>query len=635
MFTDIVGYSSLVRRNETLGLELLTQHKALLRSCLLRHSGKEIKTMGDGFLVEFASALEAVQCGLAIQSECHDSNSKVPPDRRVVVRIGIHVGDVVHSERDVYGDAVNVASRIEPLAKPGEICMTQQVYDHVRNKLDVPVEYLGKRTLKNLELPVELYTVGMPSEMISLRPAVTPSQRRIAVLPLANISPNPKDEYFADGLTEELISTVSKVGDLRVISRTSAMKYKGSKKAVGEIAHELAVGVVLEGSVRKAADKIRINLQLIDVQTDESLWSQSYDRELSDVFAIQSDVARSVADALQIHLIARDKQKIEKKPTENIEAYNLYLKGLHYRGEETGQGYKRAIRYFEEALRKDSRFALAYAGLADCHARLAEDGIVPPEEGYPHAKEFALKALELDEGIAEAHVTLGAVLDDYYFDLSSAEREFKLALNLNPNYGKVCHSYGAHLGIMGRLDEAIAEINRATELNPLGLEVNNCAAVIFNSANQLDRALETCQTMLRIDEDYFPAYQDLAEVYLQMGMFDEAIASFQKAVTISNGAATQRGRLGFAYGVSGRKAEAKKMLQELEEDSKRTYVSPIALALVHCGLGNKNEALRYLEKAYEERSGGLLSIKVRPLWTSLRPDPRFKTLLHKIGLERK
>jgi class 3 adenylate cyclase/tetratricopeptide (TPR) repeat protein len=637
MFTDMVGYTALTQKNEPLALELLEKHRASFRACLLKHDGKEVKTMGDSFLIEFASALEAVRCAFSMQQSLETLNSSLPPEERIRLRIGLHVGDVIHSKDDVYGDAVNIASRVEPLAGPGEICVTQQVYDHIRNQLESPVEHLGKVTLKNVELPVDVYRVELPTakDKAHPKPTTSISTRRIAVLPLANISPNPGDEYFADGMTEELISAVSKIQELRVISRTSAMKYKGTKRSAGEISRELNVGVLLEGSVRKAANRLRISVQLIDVMKDEQLWSQTYDRVLEDVFGIQSDIASRVAEALEVHLLAREKQNLEKRATENIAAYTLYLKGLHHRGERTEEGFRSAIRYLEEAIRKDSKFALAHAALADCYAQLAEEGALPSSEGYAKAKELAQKALTLDDTIAEAHATLGAVLEEYDWDLPGAEREFKQALGLNPNYGQVCRSYGAHLACVGRLDEAVAEIKRAQELNPIALEVNDCAAVIFNCANEYDRALQACQIMLRVDQTYFPAYQDLAEVYLQKSMFDEALDALAKASDLSNGAASVRGRLGYAYAISGKKDRSRNILHELEQDSKKRYVSPVAIALVHCGLGERDEALKWLEKACREHSGGLLSLKVRPLWASLRPDPRFKRLLKRIGLEGK
>lgn len=458
-------------------------------------------------------------------------------------------------------------------------------------------------------------------------------KHRIAVLPLVNISPSPADEYFADGMTEELISAVSRIRDIRTISRTSVMKYKGTTKSVDEIARELNVGTVLEGSVRKAGNKLRINMQLIDVQSDEPLCSESFDRDLEDVFAIQSDIANCVAETLQIHLLAREKQRIEKRATTNMEAYTLYLKGLQRRGEGTEEGYKKAIQYFEDSLKKDPKFAFAYSGIADCYENMADKGILPPEESFPRAKEYARKALEIDESLAEAHATLGAVLCDYDFDQIGAEKEYKRALSLNPNFGRVCRSYGVYLAVMGRMDEAVAEISRAQDVNPFALDVCNCAAVIFNAANQPAKSLAACERMLSINENYFPAYQDLAETYLENSRFEDAVEVLQKAVAISNGAATVKGRLAFAQARAGRPEEARKILRELEEESKKSYVSPMSFATAYCGLEEKEQALKWLERAYEERAGGITVIKVRPMWATLRSEPRFDKLVNKMGLK--
>jgi TolB-like protein/Tfp pilus assembly protein PilF len=455
---------------------------------------------------------------------------------------------------------------------------------------------------------------------------------KVAVLPLQSISPDPNDEYFADGMTEELISAVSKISDLRTISRSSAMRFKSTTRTISEIAEELQVGAVVEGSVRKAGNTVRINVQLIDVRKDEGLWSQSYDRRLEDIFAIQSDIASKVAEALQVHILAQEKERIEKKATGNMESYTLYLKGLHHRGERNEEGYRKAIRYFEEALKKDPKFAEAFAGMAECYELMGDEGYLPPKESFPKAEEFARKAIELDSSLGEAHATLGAVLQTYHYDQDAAEEEFMRALDLNPNYGRVCNSYGAYLACIGRLDQAVKEIGRAQELNPLALEVNNCAAVIFNCVNEFEKSVEACEKMLRIDEHFLPAYMGLAEAYFEKSRFKDAVDVLKKALDISNGAAPVKARLGFAYARAGQMDDAREVLRELEEISKEKYVTPIAFAIVHCGLGEKDESIEWLEKACEERAGGVLSVKVRPMWATLRGEPDFDRLLNRMGL---
>ncbi|MGO9310450.1 MAG: tetratricopeptide repeat protein, partial [Spirochaetia bacterium] len=400
------------------------------------------------------------------------------------------------------------------------------------------------------------------------------AEKRIAVLPFANISADPTDEYFADGLTEELISAVSRIRDLRTISRSSAMRFKSTDKTVTEIAAELHVGAVVEGSVRKAGNQVRISVRLVDVRSDEHLWSQDYDRQLEDIFVIQSDIARKVAQALQVHIHAQEREGIVKRATGSIESYNLYLKGLHERAKGTEAGYKNALNYFELALKEDPKFALACAGLAECYDLMGNEGYLPPKESFLRAEEFARKAIELDDSLAEAHATLGSVMRTYYYDQSAAEEEFKRALELNPNYGKVCNSYSAHLACMGRLDEAVAETARAQELNPLALEVNSCAATIYICANQFDKSVEACERMFMIDENFLPAYRNLAEVYFEKSRYEDAIEVLRKALLLSQGAAIIKAHLGFAYARSGRTEEARAVLRELEDESNRKYVAP-------------------------------------------------------------
>jgi adenylate cyclase len=311
MFTDMVGYTALAQKNEPLSLSLLEDQRKLVRSILARHDGREVKTMGDAFLVEFSSALDAVRCAYDIQRAAREFNLAQSEERKLELRVGIHLGDVVESQGDISGDAVNIASRIEQLAEPGGICLTRQVYDQVHNKLELQLSSLGESKLKNVDQTTEVFRVVMPwvSRQEALRGAY--DKKRIAVLPFANISRDSADEYFADGMTEEIIATMSRISGLKVIARTSVMGYKGGQKKISEVARELDVGSILEGSVRKVGDRARVTVQLIDSETSEHVWAESYDRDLKDVLAIQSDISTTVAEALRVKLLDKERSVIE------------------------------------------------------------------------------------------------------------------------------------------------------------------------------------------------------------------------------------------------------------------------------------------------------------------------------------
>ncbi len=403
MFTDMVGYSALTQRNEALALELLEEHRRLLRPLFAEHGGRVIGTTGDGFHVEFGSALQALRSALEAQRVLNDRNATLPVERGIRIRIGIHVGDVVFSEGNVYGDGVNIAARLEPLAEPGGICISQQVYDQVHTKIDVPLATMGKPALKNIQTPIEVYRVMLPwagqpgstspatAHMMTPEPSAQthrPAADRmsIAVLPLANLSPDPDNEYFSDGLTEDILTQLSKIRRLKVISRTSAMQYKKTSKNVREIGRELSVATILEGGVRKAGNKVRISVQLIDAGTDEHLWAETYDRELADIFAIQSDVARQITDALKAYVSPEERARIEHQPTHNVEAYQAYLKGLFLWNQRSDASVNAGIEQFRRAIELDPRYAPAHVGLADSYIVLGNFGTYRPSDIYPLTK---------------------------------------------------------------------------------------------------------------------------------------------------------------------------------------------------------------------------------------------------------
>ncbi|MGQ0568009.1 MAG: adenylate/guanylate cyclase domain-containing protein [Armatimonadota bacterium] len=643
MFTDMVGYSALTQRNEELALELLEEHGGLLRPVFSSHGGNVIGTVGDGFLVEFASALQAVRGAIEAQRTLSERNVTVPPERAIRIRIGIHLGDVVFSEGNVYGDGVNIAARLEPLAEPGGICISQQVYDQVHTKIDVPLATIGTPSLKNIQTPIEVYRVVLPwqSGTPAAAPRGTPQPPRpavedrksIAVLPLANLSPDPENEYFSDGLTEDILTQLSKIGRLKVISRTSVMQYKKTSKNLRDIGRELGVATILEGTVRKAANKVRISVQLIDASTDEHLWAETYDRELADIFAIQSDVAQRITDALKARVSPDELARIEHRPTENLEAYQAYLKGRFLWNQRTDKSVHAGIEHFKRAIELDSVYAPAYVGLADSYIVLGNFGIYRPKDIYPVAKAAAQKALEIDDSLGEAHASLAQVNYNYDWDWVGAERAYIKAIELRPSYATAHHWYALYLAHAGRFDHALAEIMRAQELDPLSSAIaNNVGAVYFVARRNAD-ALAAIQKAIEMNPEFRTAHMYRGWVLLMMGSLADALSALLKANELSRGGDVLTDAcLGFAYAKLGEREKALKIAATLTDRYQTAYASPVWIAFVHLGLGDGRQALDWLDRARRDRDGWLRVLKTSAFFDEIRDTPEYQRLLRTIGL---
>ena len=459
-------------------------------------------------------------------------------------------------------------------------------------------------------------------------------ENSIAVLPLTDMSPQRNQKYFCDGMTEEIINALTKLEGLRVASLTAAFQFKEKDYNIREIGEELKVQTVLQGSVRKVGNRLRISIQLINVHDGYPLWSDRYDREMDDVFAIQDEISLAIVDNLKVKLLGGERAKLVRRYTKNLEALDLYLKGRYCWKRRTEENLKKAIEYFQQAVEKDPTYALAYAGIADCHNNLGWYDLLPPKEAYPRARAAAEKALEMDETLSEAHASLANVIENYDWDLPAAEREYKRAIKLNPGYATAHHWYALCLAEMGRHDEAMAEAERAQKLDPLSLIISTPLGSTFYHARQYDRAIEEGQKTLEMDPTFIPAHWLLGLAYAQKRMYKKAIAEEQMAIDLSAGSSSIFAAcLGNIYSLSGKRGEAKRILDELHKLSKQRYVSPYGIALIYVGLGEKDQAFEWLDKAYDKRDHWLVWLKVEPLLDSLRSEPRFTALLKKMNLE--
>jgi len=459
----------------------------------------------------------------------------------------------------------------------------------------------------------------------------------LAVLPLDNLTSDPKQDYFADEMTEELITQFSKLGDLKIISRTSVMQYKGTRKSLPQIASELLVDAVVEGAVQLVGNRVRITAQLVDAVTDEHIWAETYDRELSDVLLLQSEVARDIAKQIDVKLTPQQQQRLQAGAHPVVpEAYQSYLLGRFYWDKRTAAGLAKSGQYFQEAINKDPNYGLAYSGLSDYYAFLTLIGgpeILPPNQAMTQSKTAAMKAVQLDDSVAETHTSLAHVLHNYDWDFVGAEREFRRAIELNPNYATAHHLYSHYLMQVGRTEESLKEASLAQQLDPLSPFINNGLARQYYLSRQYDKAISQCQVGLQIDPTYLPARIQLGLAYEQKGMLKEAISELEQARDLAKTLPMAHALLAHAYATAGRRGDALTELNVLNNMKSARYVPPSYFAIVAVALGDKNEAFGYLQKSYQDRSEQILYLGVEPLVDPLRSDPRFDQLLQRVGLK--
>ena len=629
---DVAGYGRLMAEDEPATVRTITTYRNEICNLVGDHRGRVVDATGDNALAEFPTALNAVECAVEIQRVLKARNAGLAEKRRMEFRIGVHLGDVTVEGERIYGDGVNIAARLQGLATPGGICISGAVHEQVESKLGLGSEDLGKQTVKNIPKPVRVFRVyHEPSAAAVVTPTVRVGSASIVVLPFANMSSDPEQEYFCDGMAEEVINALTQLEDLHVVARTSAFSFKGRDVDVREIGEKLGVRSVLEGSVRKAGDRLRVTAQLINVADGYHLWSERFDRQLDDVFAIQDEIASMIVATIKPRLLGDETTTLVKRTTHDLHAYDLYLLGRHHWNSRTAAGMKSAVRLFGDAIDEDPDFSLAHAGLADSYALLYigyGDARLP--DSISQAKSAAQRALAIDSDLAEAHNSLAYILLFWDWDWAAAESEFQKALKIRPNYATAHQWYAQFLWAMGRWEEGNAEAQRALELDPLSVVITTEIGWPFYFQGQYDRAVDQFSKALEMDPDFPLARYNLALTYVLMGRFEDAIAEYDRAIKSSGGNPFMLGALGHAYAVSGVREKALDLAHQLEELSAQGHVLSWEIAEVYVGLGDWDRAFEWLESSYTERHYMLPMMRNWPEFHAAATDPRYQSLIDRM-----
>jgi len=634
MFTDIVGYTALMGEDEQNAFKILIKNRQIQQPLLKKFNGRLIKEIGDGILASFATATDAVYCAICIQQKCKN----IP---NLKLRIGIHLGEVVFENNDVFGDGVNIASRIQAVAPVGGIWVSEPVYKNILNKKSITSEFVGEKILKNVRDGVRIYEIHFENisqdelyhHALENKPQGKAYQKSIAVLPFINLSNDPEQEYFGEGVAEDIINSLTHVHDLKVAGRMSSFQFKNGKADLKEIGEKLGVSNVLEGSIRKQGNMIRVIVQLINIEDGFHLWSEKFDRPLNDIFSIQDEIALAITEKLKITLLNIERDKITTNPTENSEAYDLYLKGRFYvmrRGAYVVTG----MQYFQKAIEKDEQFALAYAGYADANLLLATYGMAEPKQLMLKAKEYAEKAISINPMLCEPYCSLAYYYTCYEWNWTAAKNNFIQSLELNQHYNEVHLRYGYNYlcWIEGDFNEAEKHGKAAIKVEPLHSISYGTYSLILHAASKFEKALEICKAGIDLDANSFLCRLNEGNIYLAMHRYQEALASYEAALQVSNRHHFMITGLISTYCSMKQSEKAIPLMRELEERARKEYISFTFLGICAAQLNDLEKAFDYFAKACENREPILLSIKYEH-WipNNVREDSRFKELLSRIG----
>ena len=596
----MVGYSRLMEESETQALHLLGEFRQVAGRTIQEYSGEIIDTVGDGLFAAFGSAVEAVHAAVALQKELAAHNRREAGRQPLLVRIGIHLGDLLQEGGHLFGSGVNVASRIEPLAPPGGIYVSGEIYQQVRNQKGLSFRDLGERQLRNIKEPVRIYDVVSGEEEAESKRLEAPTAlRAIAVLPFQNMSADPENEYFSDGMTEEIITRLSKIRELKVASRSTVFRYKGKGIDPRDVGRELGVGSVLEGSVRKLGNRLRITGQLINAADGFHLWSEAYDRNLDDLFKIQDEVSERIAQALRVNLTEAERVQISATPTESIEAYDYYCRGRHLFYQYTRGGNRAAINMYLKALELDENYALAYAGLSLCYAQLISRGWDENPIWLDKAQDAALRALGIDQSLAQAHFALGFVYE-MKEDWDREEGAMRRVLLLDPNHAHAHDSLGDVYYHRDQLEDAMSEYQTALRLDPFHPRALVQVAATYQKAGQYRAAIAQLRRTSEILPDFVDA-EGLGDLHRSRGNYEEALQAYKRALAIDPANIDAKVGLGLSYAAMRRFEEGEQIAKELLESSNKPREEnadyQFLVGMLHRARGDYEKAITFLENA--------------------------------------
>ncbi len=629
MFTDIVGYTAMMQKNEEDANRKRKRHKKTLENIIGNHRGKILQYYGDGSLSTFNSAIEAVNCAIEIQEELRNE-PKIP------IRIGLHVGDIVFDNDGIYGDGVNVASRVENLAAPGGVLISDKIFDDIKNHPEFTAVSMGEFELKNVKRPVELFALTnneltIPSEE-DIRSKRKTTGKTVAVLPFLNMSPDPENEYFSDGITEEIINVLVKTGDVNVTARTSSFAFKGKNIDIRQIGTVLGVSTVLEGSVRKAGNRVRITAQLIDTAAGFHIFSENYDRGLEDIFAVQDEIALLIANKLRENLDGPPKKNVRPSPpTENLEAYDLYLKGRHNFRMGSYESMTASLKEFEKAIEMEPEFALPYIGMSEAYVFLGISRLFNPKEAYSRARKYASMAQKIDENLAETHLALARIHFWNDWNMEEAKTSIANALRLGPGSADIHNTYSSLLLAEGKLEQALEEAKIAYGLDPLSPVSSLTLGYVHFSMEHFDETVEQCDKALAALPTFPSALVLKARALMCAGKQKEAVDVLKKVPDSPNRVTINHVVTALDHYQKGETDKLYECLEKIKEQEKAGVAEFLhwSYALVYLYLKDTDKMFYHLGKSLEEKTVILLFLRVDPTFKQFRDDPRFTALVNK------